>query len=340
MEILYYITDILKECTSEKKTLTRNGITEKVRNKYGDQITPKMVRTKLDKMIAHESILPDEQRTIFYTTYIVKGQERHTNYYYKNTISDVEFKFLIDSIMNSKIFNDEKAVNLIKRIQALSGKGLSDITKYAKNNIIGQRYQLEQDVIKNIELILKAKRENSFLRFQWNVYDVKNKKIVLKNTEQRIVKPLKLVLNGGKYYCLARHLDSEKVYTYSVELMTEIKQMPTLDDGLDEKDFEQKFSRTEYALQHPFMYGGDTRYYKIRVNRRYISRVVEDFAYEIKIMAEKDETVDIRVSASGKGMVYWLLKNYDIAELVDNKDEELARELSKAVKQLYGKYGK
>ena len=189
-------------------------------------------------------------------------------------------------------------------------------------------------------MILKAKRENSFLQFQWNVYDVKNKKIVLKNTDQRIVKPLKLVLNGGKYYCLVRHLDSEKIYTYSVELMTEIKQMPTLDDGLDEKDFEQKFSRTEYALQHPFMYGGDTRYYKIRVNRRYISRVVEDFAYKIKIMAEKDETVDIRVSASGKGMVYWLLKNYDIAELVDNKDEELARELSKAVKQLYGKYGK
>ena len=43
-----------------------------------------------------------------------------------------QYKFLIDSILSSKIFNNQKAESLIKRIQALSGKGLSDITKYAK----------------------------------------------------------------------------------------------------------------------------------------------------------------------------------------------------------------
>ena len=340
MELLYCIIDILKEHTNEKKTLTRKEITDKIQNKYGDKITYKMVRTQLDSMIAHESNLPDEQRTIFYSTKYVKQQERHSDYYYKNAISDFEFKFLIDSIMNSKIFNNEKAVSFIKRIQALSGKGLSDITKYAQNNLIKQRYSLEQDVIKNVEIILKAKRKNSFIQFQWNVYDVKNKKVILSNVEQRIIKPLKLVLNAGKYYCLARHLNSEKVYTYSVELMTEISLVSYLSDEIDEKDFEQKFSRTEYVLQHPFMFGGETRQYKIRVNRCYISRVVEDFSYEMKIMAESEETVDIRVSSSRKGMVYWLLKNYDIAELIDNKDEELQEELVQAVEQLNKKYGK
>ena len=242
--------------------------------------------------------------------------------------------------MSSKIFNNQKAESLIKRIQALSGKGLSDITKYAKNNLIKQRYFLEQDVIKNIELILKAKQEKSFIQFQWNVYDVKNKKVELKKVEKRTIKPLKLVLNGGKYYCLARHLNSEKIYTYSVELMTEISLVYSIGDEIDEKAFEQKFSRTEYALQHPFMFGGETRQYKIRVNRRYISRVVEDFSYEMKIMAETEETVDIRISTSRKGMVYWLLKNYDIAELIDNKDEELEKELEQAVEILNKKYGK
>ena len=222
MELLYYIMDILKEHTNEKKTLTRQEITNKIRNKYGDKISYKMVRTKLDSMIDHESTLPDEQRTIFYTTKYVNNQERHTDYYYKNVITDFEYKFLIDSILSSKIFNNQKAESLIKRIQALSGKGLSDITKYAKNNLIKQRYSLEQDVIKNVELILKAKQENSFIQFQWNVYDVKNRKVELRKAEQRTIKPLKLVLNTGKYYCLARHLNSEKIYTYSVELMTEI----------------------------------------------------------------------------------------------------------------------
>lgn len=340
MELLYCIIDILKEHTNEKKTLTRQEITDKLINKYGEEITYKKIRTKLDSMIDYESTLPDEQRTIFYSTKYINNQERHSDYYYKNAISDFEFKFLIDSILSSKIFNNQKAESLIKRIQALSGKGLSDITKYAKNNLIKQRYFLEQDVIKNIEVILKAKQEKSFIQFQWNVYDVKNKKVELTNVEQRIVKPLKLVLNAGKYYCLARHLNSEKIYTYSVELMTEISLMLQLSDEIDEKDFEQKFSRTEYALQHPFMYGGETKQYKIRVDRRYISRVVEDFSYEIKIMAETEENVDIRISTSSKGMVYWLLKNYDIAELIDNKDRELEKELTQAVKILYGKYNR
>ena len=340
MELLYCIMDVLKEHTNEKKTLTRQEITDKIQNKYDDKITYKMVRTKLDSMIDHESTLPDEQRTIFYSTKYVNDQERHSDYYYKNAITDFEYKFLIDSILSSKIFNNQKAESLIKRIQALSGKGLSDITKYAKNNLIKQRYSLEQDVIKNIELILKAKQEKSFIQFQWNVYDVKNKKVELRKVEQRTIKPLKLVLNGGKYYCLARHLNSEKIYTYSVELMTEILLVPSIGDEIDERAFEQKFSRTEYALQHPFMFGGETRQYKIRVARKYISRVVEDFSYEIKIIAEADETVDIRISTSSKGMVYWLLKNYDIAELIDNKDEELERELAQAIEQLNKKYGK
>ena len=174
MELLYCIMDVLKEHTNEKKTLTRQEITDKIQNKYDDKITYKMVRTKLDSMIDHESTLPDEQRTIFYSTKYVNDQERHSDYYYKNAITDFEYKFLIDSILSSKIFNNQKAESLIKRIQALSGKGLSDITKYAKNNLIKQRYSLEQDVIKNIELILKAKQEKSFIQFQWNVYDVKN----------------------------------------------------------------------------------------------------------------------------------------------------------------------
>ena len=71
MELLYCIMDVLKEHTNEKKTLTRQEITDKIQNKYDDKITYKMVRTKLDSMIDHERTLPDEQRTIFYSLHIL-----------------------------------------------------------------------------------------------------------------------------------------------------------------------------------------------------------------------------------------------------------------------------
>ena len=51
MELLYCIMDVLKEHTNEGKTLTRKEITNKVQSKYGDDITYKMVRTKLERVI-------------------------------------------------------------------------------------------------------------------------------------------------------------------------------------------------------------------------------------------------------------------------------------------------
>mgnify|MGYP006993172770 CR=1 FL=1 len=53
---------------------------------------------------------------------------------------------------------------------------------------------------------------------------------------------------------------------------------------------------------------------------------------------ETKDTVDIRVHASEKGMMYWLLHHYDVAELIDNDDEELEKDLKNAVEKLYKRY--
>lgn len=347
MDLSYFIVRILKKYSSKEKTtktkpLSREEIAKRLQAEYPDDcITYKKVRKSLEQLIGMESHLPDNQKTICYRTYMVKGQERHTDYFYNNAISDVELKFLVDSVLYAKIFKSSSAQNLAKRIQGLSGKNLRDITPYANDSFGKQRYSLNINVMENVETIMRAKKANAFISFDWNVYDVADGQIILKNVERRKVKPRKLILSNGRYFLLLRHWGSDKEYSYAVDLMSNIELCPEK-DNVNELELQKDFIRAEYVLQHPFMMGGEVRQYKLRVQREYFSRLMDDYAHEIRIVkgSETEETVDVRIEASRKGMMYWLLQHYDVAELLSNKDEDLNKDLSQAVEVLYKKYHK
>lgn len=83
----------------KKKTLNRKEITEYLRAKYGEEITYRRVIRSLNHLLESEALLPSSQQMIG----IIGAKKRH-RYYYKNSISDVELKYLIDCVMHSKIF--------------------------------------------------------------------------------------------------------------------------------------------------------------------------------------------------------------------------------------------
>lgn len=347
MKIMLDLIMTLKRYTSKEKNilsgpLNKEQIVEKMKKDYrDDEITYKKVRKRLDMLCEMEENLPEEERTVGYRINYVNGQKRKTDYYYNNSITDYEFKFLVDSVMSSMIFNSSDAQQLAKRIQGLSGKHLRDITPYANDSYGKQRFTLATNVLENVKIITEALKSNAFISFQWYVYDVSNQKVGVKYKDNRTVKPVKLILNNGRYLLLARYQNSKKIYNYNVDLMQNISvEAKIKEEKMDAFDFERNFQRAPYILQHPYNMGGETRQYKLRVNREYFSRVVDTFSYEIKVIAEKEteKTVDIYVTSSRMGMKYWLLHNYDVAELIDNKDQELAKELNEAVEQLHDKY--
>lgn len=122
--------------------------------------------------------------------------------------------------------------------------------------------------------------------------------------------------------------------------MKEIRVVPGFQDGIREEEIQRNFERAEYLLQTPYNFGGEIRTYKLRVQKEYFSRLVNTFSYGIKIIdgTETEKTVDVRIKATKRGMVYWLLHHYDVAELIENKDEELGKELRDAVESLYKRY--
>ena len=238
-------------------------------------------------------------------------------------------------MLYSNIFNNERALDLAGRIQTLSGKNLKDITPYANDSFGRTRYAQNTDVLANCQLIIDAIKNDNYIEFDWNVYDVKNKNVYLHFQGRRTVIPIRLMLNNGRYFCLVRYRDSRKVYTYSVDLMTRLRvKEQRKSDGIGFDNLNIPLERAVYILNHPYMMGGELRPYIVRIDREYFSRLIDDFSYEINVLKETDTTVDIRVNASCKGMAYWLCHHYDIASIVDNKDKELNKELKKAAESI------
>ena len=348
------IIEVLKKHSSKEKTQSTHPLKVTEIVKYlkedfpemdrAERISDKTVRTALKNLLASERELDEKDRTICYTIHKKKdGTKYKTDYWTPKSISDLELKFLIDSVMYSKIFTSDMTHDFARRIQALSGKNLENITKYANASFGKQRLNIDVDILDNIQKIIRADKENVFLSFDLNIYDVDEKqhKIRLKKKNHHVVKVLKVILSEGRYLLLARYKGSKKVYHFWIDLMSNLVLGEKVQDKVDVREFERNFWRSGYVLQHPFMMGGEEKRYKLRVNREYMTRVVDAFSYGIEVIpgTETDKTVDIRVKTSAEGLKRWLLLQYDAAELIE-PDEKMEMMMAEAVETLYAKYHK
>lgn len=334
MELSYMIIEVLKRHSSEKKTLNQTQLLQCLQNDYphlAEEITEKKVRSALEKMTAQEIELPEEARALRYT-----DARRKKQYWTGNSLSDVELKFLIDSVVYSNIINTQNARSLAKRIQGLSGKRLRDLTPYASGAFGKQKYTAGINVLKNVEAIAAAQEAGRKISFDLNAYTAQNGKIVLRPTGNHTVSPLETVLHNGRYYLLACY-DGDRIYSFRVDLMTGIRQ--AAEPARRDVPALKSFRRDEFMLRHPVMYAGQVRRFTLCVRKDSLTQIADTFSDALTIIpgSETEETVDLWVEASDRAMKFWLLQYGDIVEAI-NLPEDFAAELKKCVEALSQKY--
>lgn len=123
--------------------------------------------------------------------FIKKGQEGRTiGYWMMETLSDTEWMFLMDSVLNSKILTKKEADNLANRITFLAGKRFSVLTNY-RHRMGNQPYfvgdddidekvgYIESRVLQQVRLIRQAIKQGKKIKFNLCVYDYGNQKVRL-----------------------------------------------------------------------------------------------------------------------------------------------------------------
>ena len=334
MELSYMIVEVLRKHSSETNTLNQKQILKYLQDDYDhlkEEITPKKVRSSLEKMMMQEATLSEEDRVLCYT-----DAERKRRYWTNNSISDAELKFLIDSVVYSNIINTKNARSLAKRLQGLSGARLKRLTPYASGAFGRQRYTTGIDVLKNVEDLTAAQAAGRKISFVLNVYTVQNGKLKLCPKNEYTVSPLETVLQNGRYYLLAC-FDSGKIYSFRVDLMTNIRR--TEETARRDVPALKGFRRDAFMLQHPEMYGDRVRRFTLRVRQESLTQIADTFSDAVTIIpgSGTEDTVDLRVDAVDGAMKHWLLRYGDIVEAVD-MPEDFAAELKKSVEALSKKY--
>lgn len=331
----------------EEHPLSKTKIRERLLEEYADVedvhkvFTPAKIRTAIDRLIDHGD-QTNKQIVYYQSTSRDDGSDYRTGFYVKNDFTDMELKFLIDSVMYSRVMDSASAEDLSKRLQSLSGKALKDVTLYTSEAVFGRRGPASGvNVLENMKTILKAIFEFRYLRFTKNIYEMENNRIVLLPEKQYCVIPLQVFMTNGQYYMLAEYGLKKKVYTFRLDLMTDLvitrKKVDTCHFEVDDV----VRTRAEYLRQHPFVMGGEPQRFTLRVNRDVLSILVGTFGTEITVVpgTVTDKTVDVWVTASEQGMKQWLLLNYDSVSVIEAtpKFMQAMKETSQLLREKYAK---
>ena len=196
------IREILREHASRENPIGRKEIIKHVieMGYVDEENEPKIKRDAMqgfaDRMGARvyeteeecEEIIRECQVTEREIIFIKKGSSGRTvGYWMMETLSDTEWMFLMDSVLNSKILTKKEANNLANRITFLVGKRFSDLTNY-RHRMGNQPYfvgdddidekigYIESRVLKQVRLIRQAIKQGKKIKFNLCVYNYGNQK--------------------------------------------------------------------------------------------------------------------------------------------------------------------
>lgn len=287
--------------------------------------------------------------------FIKKGQEGRTiGYWMMETLSDTEWMFLMDSVLNSKILTKKEADNLVNRITFLAGKRFSDLTNYRQrmrnqpyfvgNDDIDEKTgYIESRVLKQVRLIRQAIKQGKKVKFNLCVYDYGNQKIRLvpygrhgkvlpekyKEEVHRICSPFDIIFSNGRYYMLGADLETErctdlKYKLYRIDLMTDVtinraKAVTKEEAGLSELN-----DLFEYRMENPYMFTGKVERVRIRIDADQFTQIVDWFSDHFKVVgydADESKYYDIELKVNLNSFTFWVLQYSGCVEVLGRGKE-------------------
>lgn len=269
------------------------------------------------------------------------------------TLSETEWMFLMDSVLNSKILTKKEADNLANRITFLAGKRFSDLTNYRKrmgnqpyfvgdDDIDEKVGYIESRVLKQVRLIREAIKQGKKVKFNLGVYDYENQNVRLvpygrhgkvlpetpekyKEDVHRICSPFDIIFSNGRYYMLGADLETErctdlKYKLYRIDLMTDViinraKAVTKEEAGLSELN-----DLFEYRMENPYMFTGKVERVRIRIDADQFTQIVDCFSDRFKVVgydADESKYYDIELKVNLNSFIFWVLQYSGCVEVLD-----------------------
>lgn len=302
---------------------------------------------------------------------------RTIGYWMMETLSETEWMFLMDSVLNSKILTKKEADNLANRITFLVGKRFSDLTNY-RQRMGNQPYfvgdddidekvgYIESRVLQQVRLIRQAIKQGKKIKFNLCVYDYGNQKVRLvpygrhgkvlpetpekyKEDVHRICSPFDIIFSNGRYYMLGADLETErrtdlKYKLYRIDLMTDVTINRAKAITKEEVGLLELNDLFEYRMENPYMFTGKVERVRIRIDADQFTQVVDWFSDRFKVVgydADERKYYDIELKVNLNSFTFWVLQYSGCVEVLDTEkkgDKSYRNHIKEMLRKAFEKY--
>lgn len=310
-----HILEILNEHSNAKHTMSQAELMERLKDKYGDDISRHTCSDYLKEL-----------RDGGYISGL-RGVYRN------DLFSERELRTLIDGVMYGKHIPEKEAKVLIEKLKTLS---LNNMKGKAKNfTYLSAINRTKNDSLYEILDVIDDAIEKCFkLEIIQHSLQIDGTK---KDWSPRIVDPYFVVSDQSRYYLLCNTnrdgkltLEPRRIDRFTSVKVVNERRTPLIDVvGHD-------FDLGRYMKEHIYMFSGETGVAELKIDNKHIGSFEDWYGTDYKVLSTYDEYSIIRVTTNYDALYYWLLQYGSIAEVVEPK--KLRDRVKKGLVEILKKY--
>lgn len=195
-----------------------------------------------------------------------------------------ELKLLIDAVQSSRFITEKKSRELSKKLAGLaSAEQAKELDRHTGVN--GRVKSTNEQQLYTVDTITKAINEKKKIRYQYQEYDGKKRKILRNDGEVYILSPYMLYWNEDFYYVVGYSDKRECITAFRVDRIVNI-------EILDEKAVKKPkgFKVSDYSSSIFGMFSGPETEIELECRNNLMKYIIDRFGEKIKVRPTENET--------------------------------------------------
>ena len=213
-----------------------------------------------------------------------------------------ELKLLIDAVQSSRFITEKKSRELSKKLAGLaSAEQAKELDRHTGVN--GRAKSTNEQQLYTVDTITKAINEKKKIRYQYQEYDGKKRKILRNDGEVYILSPYMLYWNEDFYYVVGYSDKRECITAFRVDRIVNIE---TKDEKAVKKP--KGFKVSDYSSNIFGMFSGPETEVELECRNNLMKYIIDHFGEKIKVRPTENgtflTTVTVELSPVFYGWVF------------------------------------
>lgn len=299
--LIFNILDILRKYTDAEHRLSQKDIEEILKSEYNMKAERKAIRRNLLNLMDFGYEIECSESVRMVPNPKTRELEESTvlsDFYLNREFTDGELRLLIDSLLFSKHIPYSQCKELVEKLEGLSNTYFRSCVRHISR--MPEDQTDNQQLFLNIELLDEAISKERNVSFQYLYYGTDKKqhpRMRSDGSDRYIVSPYQMAAKEGRYYLICNLDKYNDISNYRLD---RIRNIQILDEPA--KPFASlqgangnPLDLADYMRKHVYMYSSGDRRVKFRIEKSYLSEVIDLFSKDVTLSDETETHISVSV---------------------------------------------